>query len=225
MAIFNSVYKSFNQWWQPWANTILYYSFNNWNLNDDSGNGNNWTWVNGTWSFIDVSSGNKAADMDNTYAISIPVKVPTWDFTYSIYMYMEWNVNKTYQALLWVATWNSNAIHYQYSTDAWAWLWILVSLFEAQSYATWSLLSTQVWHHICLTRSWDDWAIYIDWVSARTFTKAWTPSQTDTWYVWKAYTDNRYFDGYLDEVILEDKARTAQEVADYYNITKSNYWL
>ena len=45
-------------------------------------------------------------------------------------------------------------------------------------------------------------------------------------FIWATnpYTD-QYLDGYLSDVIIEDKARTAQEITDYYNFTKSNYWL
>jgi hypothetical protein len=53
----------------------------------------------------------------------------------------------------------------------------------------------------------------------------------DLAYTWVALTIGwsavwgRYFDGRLSNVIIEDKVRTAQDVADYYNLTKSNYWL
>jgi hypothetical protein len=31
--------------------------------------------------------------------------------------------------------------------------------------------------------------------------------------------------GKMSELILESKDRTAQEISDYYNQTKGNYWL
>lgn len=33
------------------------------------------------------------------------------------------------------------------------------------------------------------------------------------------------FNWYMNDVIIENRARTAQEVLDYYNLTKSNYWV
>ena len=41
---------------------------------------------------------------------------------------------------------------------------------------------------------------------------------------WTSSVDN-FFNGYMSDVIIENKVRTAQEISDYYNATKSNYWI
>jgi hypothetical protein len=38
-------------------------------------------------------------------------------------------------------------------------------------------------------------------------------------------TNTQWYQSYMSDFILESKARTAQEISNYYNKTKSNYWL
>jgi hypothetical protein len=40
-----------------------------------------------------------------------------------------------------------------------------------------------------------------------------------------SWTTPKYMTWYMSDLIVENKARTAEETANYYNSTKSNYWL
>jgi hypothetical protein len=83
------------------------------------------------------------------------------------------------------------------------------------------------WHNIVATRiSWINY-LYIDnvlqwqkswWTSLSNFNslrilnRVWWQSWSNTWAL-------------MDELIVEKAWWTAQEISDYYNQTKSNYWL
>jgi hypothetical protein len=43
--------------------------------------------------------------------------------------------------------------------------------------------------------------------------------------LWKHQANIAYYQWYLSNAIIEDRVWTAQEIAAYYNLTKSNYWL
>jgi hypothetical protein len=83
-------------------------------------------------------------------------------------------------------------------------------------------MPTNTWTNAIFTN--DSWTqkLYINWQ------EVWTSSQTldtqNSLNIWWRYA-SYYFDWKISEFIIENQARTAQEVADYYNQTKSNYGL
>ena len=66
-----------------------------------------------------------------------------------------------------------------------------------------------------MTRSWNVWTLYLDWSQVAQTTQSFTPSQTYQWYVWYEYYTNRILSWTIDEVIFEDRSRTATEVSRY----------
>ena len=83
------------------------------------------------------------------------------------------------------------------------------------------------WHNIICTLSWWTMKIYVDWLLDNTLTWVWTPKVVNTpIYIW-AYqgSNNEYFVWKLSDIIIENKEWTATEISNYYNQTKSNYWL
>jgi hypothetical protein len=44
------------------------------------------------------------------------------------------------------------------------------------------------------------------------------------WYTWWGSSSDR-LSWEISEFILEDRAWTATEISDYFNATKSNYWI
>ena len=42
---------------------------------------------------------------------------------------------------------------------------------------------------------------------------------------WRWSSDTHYQGNWISEFIVEDKVRTAQEISDYYDLTKWDYWL
>ena len=151
-----------------------------------------------------------------SHAIKIPMACPSWNFTYSICVKL--NSIKDFQSLLWVEQRTSWCIHF-HVVKSWTTQWIYTSFnnwwtttFELQ-YKT--LPTLNVRHNIILTRSWNVRTIYFDWNQVVQWSYSFTPSQSYQRYVWKEYTDDRYIDWTIDEVIFENTARTSTQVSEY----------
>ena len=80
---------------------------------------------------------------------------------------------------------------------------------------------------------WTNWnAMYVNWIQQ---TLSYTDWNSSTWIwsgrsvpkicLWANHNTWEKSQCNLSEVIIENKARTAQEVLNYYNNTKSKYWL
>jgi len=70
-------------------------------------------------------------------------------------------------------------------------------------------------------------SLYVDGVSiARQQTNSYNMNIQYFWFnrPWYASSPTGR-DIYYSEIIIESSKRTAQEITDYYNSTKSNYWL
>jgi hypothetical protein len=51
-----------------------------------------------------------------------------------------------------------------------------------------------------------------------------TPTNISIGQEWNNWA-SRHFIGGLSNIIIEDKVRTAQDISDYFNQTKANYWI
>ena len=208
------VYIRVDEHWKPWANTVAYYKLDS-NLNDSSGNGMNWTWYNWAWTFSDG-----VLDLWWSHSIELPFTL-AWltDWTFNIRMKV--NQNKTINGILGTATWIEWTMHIQYvytSNDIVIWV---NPYSEIQAITT---LNIGSWYNITMTKSWTTYKIYINWALAVSWT-SWNFTDTSTLYLWMTYETARCWNWCLSNAIFEDVARTAEEIADYYNYTKSNYWI
>lgn len=214
-------------WWTPWANTVGYRPLDATNrLNDLSWNGYNlldnagytfWTyqWV----SCVSMSWANNNSHLNNTY-------VPFWN-------------NRT--ALAWIYCTRTQSadqgvvcIGTDYNTQI-VGMWVQ----SGKGYVTdrktadtaWTTNIMNAWHLIALTRTSGSWIkLYIDWVLEAT-----SPSYTRSSGTWLTIGSKTFssgaspwteaYQGYISNVIFENVVWTAQEVLDYYNDTKSNYWI
>lgn len=202
------------QWWQPWANTIAYYKFD-WNLNDSSGNNHNlsvaaWSityWTAGWWwKYVHINKNTRTNYWERSFDYN-------WNNTISLRM----NPQITNGSIL-LEMWNGGQEFLRFGgaiSCGYGW---------GMSYS----MSTNTWYLVTFTRNWTSTALYINGSLIWTWTgdKTWihnirfklnnagdTSSST--------YSNNTY----LSELIWEDKERTAQEIADYYNQTKSLYGI
>ena len=91
---------------------------------------------------------------------------------------------------------------------------------NANYYYSINLIDNQ-WHHIVLTNNWSNIIWYVDWVAH----SLWNPSIPNFWNNLVYCSWSNTIDVTLSEFIIENKQRTAQEILNYYNNTKSNYWL
>jgi len=203
--------------WKPWENTIAYYPLN-WNANDLSWNGNNGTASNITWnSWWD--GGCASFNGSNSY-ISIPsLTTPsntTINFRVKTTQSSEWEFiqlcssTQSFEVRIisWKARlelWNNPQTPYQITGS--------------------TTINDWVWHNICSTKDWTSYILYVDWTQDSTGTSSFSMSYSNN-RIWLHTNGSSIpFNWYIDNMIIESKARTAQETADYYNNTKSNYWL
>ena len=200
--------------WEPWDNTLAYYPLSS-DFNDAS-----WNWYNltNTWATITTKAWVDCAYY-NWSSYSTNSSVPNWTSrTLSAWVYIETNKSSNMGV---ICTWDTDW--------SFVWLWI----YSWKWYITdrwthdqvWTISVLNWWHLITATISnWSNMILYTDWVQNASYTfsrgawnsitigaRTWSWTEKLTWYV--------------SNVIVEDKARTADEITAYYNLTKSNYWL
>jgi hypothetical protein len=221
MPIINMVYKK-KKGWKPWANTIAYYP-----LTDDF-NDHSWNWYNLTSNSVQLTtiSWVKCANMNNSYCTSNALVT---SLPYSIVF---WAKAKT-------SGWNKAfSIMWQYSWS-WGWSWIMwwelsntnnINIRYWNATNTYSSISQTIdtsWHLYVVTYSTGWCYLYIDGTQTANPKSSLTNSVLNTtpFRIWANYEWTVLWNWYMWAVIVEDKARTAQEISNYYNLTKSNYWL
>lgn len=244
MPILNMVYyvAEWGGWWQPWANTLAYYKLD-WNLNDSSGNERGLT---NSWISFQIEDNINCAYC-NWWSYAYCQTIPTPSvITISIWA-------KATNDRSW--TYARNLFHTKLASSRQNWLiWVRWEFYSGSGYPTVSVwTSGNVWNEsnslsystlsyndICNRNLWTcvydnvnyKLSIYRNWqfVSEDTFSTyhpTWNWCDKFSIWVWYVPWNNptRYWKWWVSETIIEDKARTAQEIADYYNQTKANYGL
>jgi hypothetical protein len=193
--------------WKPWENTVAYYPFRS-DILDHSWNNNNFTW----WAY--TFSNNR---ITVTSKLSWPLIVPTsWTDARTIIAwitaYSQWNWNSRYD----YATWSSwpNWLLKNNSDGAWVQLKIWSTWYDVKQ-TTLSEFSL-----IVLVKNWNKLSWYVNWNLVNTVTMS-----TDQWSFQFPTTYSELQPWTYWEIIVEDKIWTDSEISEYYNSTKSNYWL
>lgn len=232
ISLWGSSVKSVHLWsdlvwpkWEPNENTRIYLPLRE-DVNDYSWNNRNAS-ISGSFSFSSIWNISVAQNSTTSSYINVPAytaNIDTW-FTFSI----------------WVKFIN-----------LWTWAWIFqlsgssssVTILRCQrhnannSYAfysnwnSWTQSIEQVWgsltdwHNIIATfdNSW--YIVYIDWIYAGKASASYSWSRTaNVWHqIWQ-WTNMAWGIAQYSDYIIENKARTSDEVLAYYNQTKSNYGL
>lgn len=219
-------------WWQPWANTIGYYTMNNDILNHAT-----------TWSTFPDGVLNTATysttrvHWTNTYSLycngSTYAYLPAssafvWgksDFTLSFRVYSETN-SWSYMGMIGCYKSSSDHNYWWRVTDRHGWSNKLGFCYRSSSYVD-DVSNTSIynnwWHNVVLTRTWWKFYLYLDWNT--------TPLVSDTSHTtksiwvnanltfWLNVADSTYSTVYLNDVIFENVAWSSQDVSDYYNLT------
>lgn len=223
--------------WKPWANTVLYIPFDQEYWATDQ----SWNWYTVTngftlWTYNNVYCARNTA-VGNRIKTGITYTTQHWGnnvftnpYTVNVRMYIEsqpssnyiswisWFASggsypqnniwmETFTSYSWKAVWNVNT---NYWIDYWKWVNVVCTVTPATSWYDYSLYLNWVFQATVNPSGFigtPSWYHYINYL------KVWTSTWSTT--VWTCYS----------EYILENKARTAQEISEYYNITKANYWL
>jgi hypothetical protein len=205
-------------WWQPWANTMLYmplkndiidYSWNNRNITINS-----WTvsyssywwipWVEfGDWTGLILASDISNVTY-NSYTILCRCYMLSFNNTWNYLCWFAMNISSSYYDCAYVT-----------NTGEWA-CYSWGDLTSTQNVQTWW------WHLLALTSDatrilyYDANPIVSGSGNTYTFNYVSIGWRLDYW---------QRFGWSIRDLIVENKVWTAQEITDYYNSTKSNYWL
>lgn len=212
--------------WQPWDDTIAYYPLDSINtVNDMKGS---WTaydltnsWVAfWTYGWVDCAYFNGSSYMYRSNSLF------TWSAEFTINLWYQ-RTSTTTSAQNIIAIWTANStnsfILWLYDNTNIMYLW-----WRTNDRNTWYTppLNTRI--NICITHK--NWTIkvYINWNSTPVYT--WTVSYwitataTNIW-SWVQWASWLKMYGYMSKLIFESNERTEQQRTDYYNSTKSLYWI
>ena len=217
--------------WQPWANTLAYFPLNSGVEEVDQ----IWTWTYSSWtkaSFWIYSS----AYVDCAYFNSSTWMQYTWNmpfndvFTISAWLYSTWTSWDDWKIVDMCDTATNTNPKNRIPTYYWSWnYWLVSELSNGTSYSVDKTVANNSRHLITFVSNWNTAYIYVDW--------NWTPSQTNTRLCNNTTMKSlnignqvfnglsRHFKWYMSEIIIENKARTAQDRITYFNQTKANYWI
>lgn len=229
---------------QPWANTLVYYQFEQ-NLNDSSGNGYNIT-TSSDYSFVEVWWQYVVQD-EWSIRLWLPYApfntIWTWDFAISFWFYpiMPTNTSNREPVVLWCSR----------SASPYIWPWIFYDYYGYGDewmtnpdkkiywrtarwvYGLWGLTADYInwWHHFVMTRiSWTVYC-YIDKVLVCQYLSSSDISGITNLGGFVGNSSNREPQWWgtswakWDSLILENIWWTSQKVSDYFDQTKATYWI
>ena len=197
--------------WKPWSNTVMYYPFKDDQLDKVWTSSLPLTWIKQTlWYNFSGSWEYKVNNPNvNNRFISVWVKfnsliTSSWAsqtiFTYPAEVnYCLYNAATSFTKRFWCYVSTSGS-----TTDKW-------KSFGNYDYVLWQ------WVHLAYGTDWTKCVAYVNWVLNWTYT---TNSTLSRWMTFLRWMDLTY-----SELIGESVCWTSQEVQNYYNSTKSKYWL
>lgn len=219
-------------WRQPWANTIAYYPLTSATTTTDMwGNNNldltnNWGvtfWVN-AWvdcASINSSQRNALSNQDNIWK----TLVGSQSFTYCLWIY----VNSFLSDESGIISINNNSYNEDRALGIMTDHTIRWYISDGNVRFVYTpVISTWQWYLLTLTQDGDNnlMSIYLNWSLSQSISCNGTGgSSEDILWIWAKYPSNSSIHWYVSNVIIEDKARTATEISDYYDQTKWDYWI
>lgn len=215
-------------WWKPWANTVAYYPLTSTTtVNDMSGNGKNLTNYGATfWTYQWVDCAN--IYLNSKYIKGNVDTFPTWanPRTWNFWCYNS-NASAQQYEEAYFFNWTEKTANYMVLF----WIWTDNKEFVSQrwTWSSWNLTPLrQQWFNACLVYTWTKFVYYRNWAYVWEWTYTINTQWTEFRIGWPRTSGDAWWDrfsGYMSWFILENKWWTEQEAVDYYNTTKSTYWL
>lgn len=205
---------------QPWANTLAYWKFDD-NLSDSSGNNNDATYY--YWTAITYSTWlvwDSAVFWPTILTTPLNTTLFNSEFTVSFCVYITAIHSSNVIRMRWWQLWYT-AIQYEW------WEGWLQRYDQNMGRTGWSWTPTlNTWHHIVITGDGvNPLVCYINGnvVSAHNYNYSYNNSSKTLWLGNnESVSDALWLQWRFDEFIIEDKARTASDVANYRTY---NLWL
>lgn len=196
-------------WWKPWSNTLAYFPLAEdwldvmWNYTLS----NTWTAQTIGRYFSDSSNLNTSISGVKTVSVWCKVISKSPSSTYGQMSILNWFYAGWFSFL--IQSYNNSGCPQFYA------------YYNNVEYKAWNnLVNDWEWNLITIV-FWDKVIWYVNWNSYTIYNG--TLSNIGTAAL--VLKNNSICDLVLSNFIIESKARTAQEVSDYYNQTKANYWL
>lgn len=228
-------------WWIPWADTILYYDFEHtsWttevnlaqtaSIYDWIYNATPTIWTLATWKkyfntqWSIYSATNTGFSTMNYNNGTVCIWLNPQDTQVKSYFGQSWWDTPWWWTSSWLGTiFCEKLSNWNYQVELW------------QTYGkTVSGSNIPRWSWTCLTITDYNWTVtvYCNWTQVQQWTNQYLWNSNSTKFcVWWAYkywnaSPNNIGNVWYGSVIIENKVRTVQEISDYYNQTKANYWL
>jgi hypothetical protein len=211
--------------WLPWKNTVAYYPLTSTStVNDMSWNGLNLT-NNGNVSFGTNYGVNCANFPWNWVLRNSTLTTQYFGQTFTI---SEWVLRHGNEFVIWTCnnSWTKRAILTNLSTtfvnySIWTW-----SSFSDYQYPINSV--TDQWYHIVMTHDNTGALVwYLNWQQIITWNITVGEWASNFWIWASVFKDSEiyYSNWAASEIIIENRAWTSDQIAWYYNQTKSLYWL
>lgn len=181
-----------------------------WNVNDSSGNWNNWTNTNVT--FADWKSGQAWVFTWAWSYVSFPNLWITTNSTFNFYVLTTTLSVEQSIIWLWTAPWNWTP-NIRIRTN-WE-IWFIKSQIAALWESSWFSFETNKWTMVTVTYDWTNIKFYKNWDYVSWASS--TNSFTSTYVYWfgREWNDN-YFNWRIDEATFENRVWSATEIKNKY---------
>lgn len=231
MPIINMVYKK-KKGWKPWANTRVYLplesdvvdkSWKSWRTFTTS-----WISYTTVWGVLSAHwTWSNYIRMDTPYPLVNETWVDTNNLTVSLWFYVTSTYSSTRRSLFEFTRYSNQNITLALKENTYIIQWN-----DGSWYGSDTTYNANVWNNVILTASGTNKKIYINGIlkwSWNTGVWAWGYWKNSWWQTqaiitWRDLTQE-WLIWNMREFIIEDKEWTAQDVSNYYNQTKANFWL
>lgn len=220
----NTIYAPAIMSRKPWANTLVYYEFNN-NLSDSSGNNVNLT---NQWTISYVSNPNAVVLWNSNYLYATSFS-DDWEH--------DWTLN------VWVnittRSWWPSFIASAWTNSSYA---MVIPCISSSGYTQFSIYwedniwtiptNTNTWYNIVYTYNYStrNYKTYVNWVKDLDGTLNQQYNIPSSYlYIWAMANElaqtNFRLKWKLSKYILEDKEWDATKISYYFDLTKWDYWV
>lgn len=203
---------------EPWENTVAYYPFKE-DYNDKVWSRTlSTSWCSISWGYLNIERDSSYIQLSQWISNSIlTINVRHYYWANSSSVYWNWNALFANSAEQEHACFPANTSRGFQVGKVW---------FFNDSFVQWdTIISLANRYNIIIVKDWTNETIYINWenvLDATSFDNANYPVN----FIWSCATNKPEAAQWkMSELIFESKKWTAQEVADYFNQTKSNYGI
>lgn len=216
------IWKEYNR--EPWANTLLYLPLNS--TDTYTNKSSSWisttnSWVSfGTYQWVDCWYFAWGEQYIQSWAYSLT------DFTVAVWIYPDFSTGAKYIfTKSWALKFHNWAV---LTTNSMAQLWVAVSSTSISIIRQVNNIQLSKWALYVGTKSWGTYKLYIfNWDTPVVISSSQYDATSSSWnmYIWKATTSWYSWQWWMSKFIEESVAWSEQDIIDYYNWTKSTYWL